>query len=235
MRSESSRRRSRDNTVGTVTGGMALPYQGQDTAVQREAAEANRGTTQYCVVLRCRVGSQSSMAEGKNMVTPLLKQRGGVVVDNELIDTFRNDFDGQVILPTDAGYDVARRIWNASIDKLPGLIARCSGVVDVVRAVKFARTNDLLVSVKGGGHNVGGRALCDDGVVIDLSTLKGVFVDQRADCACPGGRNAGRCRSRNACLWSRGSPVLGSNRHHSLKALRRRSAYYMWHGERTSY
>jgi FAD/FMN-containing dehydrogenase len=114
------------------------------------------------------------------MVTPLLKQRGGVVVDKELIDTFRSDFGGQAILPTDAGYDVARRIWNASIDKHPGLIARCSGVADVVRAVKFARTNDLLVSVRGGGHNVGGRALCDDGVVIDLSALKGVFVDPRA-------------------------------------------------------
>lgn len=114
------------------------------------------------------------------MVTPLLKQRGGVVIDKELIDRFRNDFGGQVILPTDAGYDVARRIWNASIDKHPGLIACCSGVVDVVRAVKFARTNDLLVSVRGGGHNVGGRALCNDGVVIDLSALKGVFVDPRA-------------------------------------------------------
>lgn len=114
------------------------------------------------------------------MVTPLLKQRGGVAVDEELIDAFRTDFGGQVILPTDAGYEVARRIWNASIDKHPGLIARCSGVADVVRAVKFARTNDLLVSVRGGGHNVGGRALCDDGVVIDLSALKGIFVDPRA-------------------------------------------------------
>jgi FAD/FMN-containing dehydrogenase len=114
------------------------------------------------------------------MGTPLLTQRSGVVVDNQIIDTFRNEFAGQVILPTDAGYDGARRIWNASIDKHPGLIARCSGIADVVRAVKFARTNDLLVSVRGGGHNVGGRALCDDGVVIDLSALKGIFVDPRA-------------------------------------------------------
>src|SRR5580658_9322163 len=114
------------------------------------------------------------------MVAPLLKQRCGVVVDAESIDTFRSDFGGQVILPTDAGYHAARRIWNASIDKYPGLIARCSGVADVVHTVKFARTNDLLVSVRGGGHNVGGRALCDDGVVIDLSALKGIFVDPRA-------------------------------------------------------
>jgi FAD/FMN-containing dehydrogenase len=116
----------------------------------------------------------------KNMTTSLLKRRAGALIEMDLIDTFRNEFAGQVILPGADGYGVARRIWNASIDKHPGLIARCSGTADVVRAVKFARANDLLVSVRGGGHNVGGRALCDDGMVIDLSALKGVFVDPRA-------------------------------------------------------
>src|SRR3982075_1981228 len=87
------------------------------------------------------------------------------------------DSRGQVLLPGDAGYASARRIWNASIDKHPGLIARCSGVVDVVRAVKFARANNLLVAVKSGGHNVAGQALCDDGIVIDLSAMNGVSVD----------------------------------------------------------
>jgi FAD/FMN-containing dehydrogenase len=81
------------------------------------------------------------------------------------------------LLPGDAGYDSARRIWNASIDKHPGLIARCSGAADVVRAVKFSRANNLLVAVKSGGHNVGGRALCDDGIVIDLSAMNQVSVD----------------------------------------------------------
>src|SRR6185312_4668785 len=109
-----------------------------------------------------------------------LKQRGGAAVDGALIDSFKADFQGQVILPQDSAYDAARRIWNASIDRRPGLIARCSGTADVVHAVKFARAHDLLVAVRGGGHNVGGRALCDDGIVIDLSAMRGVFVDPRA-------------------------------------------------------
>src|SRR5439155_21599887 len=77
----------------------------------------------------------------------------------------------------DPAYDSARRIWNASIDKHPGLIARCLDAADVVRAVKFSRANNLLVAVKSGGHNVAGRALCDDGIVIDLSAMNRVSVD----------------------------------------------------------
>ena len=98
------------------------------------------------------------------MKPPTLKSRNGVAVDKATIDAFRRGFCGQVLLPGDTGYDSARRIWNASIDKHPGLIARCSGAADVVRAVKFSRANHLLVGVKSGGHNVAGRALCDDGI-----------------------------------------------------------------------
>jgi hypothetical protein len=112
------------------------------------------------------------------MKNPKLKQRSGAAIDSARIEAFKGDFCGPVILPGDAGYDAARRIWNASIDKYPGLIARCSGTADVVLAVKFARANDLLVAVRSGGHNVGGRALCDDGIVIDLSGMKGVVVDR---------------------------------------------------------
>jgi FAD/FMN-containing dehydrogenase len=83
----------------------------------------------------------------------------------------------RLLLPNDAGYDSARRIWNASIDKHPGLIARCSEAADLVRAVKFSRANNLLVAVKSGGHNVAGRALCDDDIVIDLSATNRVSVD----------------------------------------------------------
>ena len=106
-----------------------------------------------------------------------LKRRNGAAVDPAAIEQFAKDFRGALIQPRDPTYDQARRIWNASIDKHPGLIARCSGTADVVHAVKFARAHDLLVAVRGGGHNVGGRALCDDGIVIDLSAMKGVFVD----------------------------------------------------------
>src|ERR1051326_1915649 len=90
---------------------------------------------------------------------------------------FKSVFRGQVIEPEDAGYNDARRIWNASIDKRPKVIARCSGVADVVDAGNFGRANGLLVAVRGGGHNVGGRALCDDGLVIDLSRMRSVHVD----------------------------------------------------------
>jgi FAD binding domain len=107
----------------------------------------------------------------------MLKRRDGTAVDKVTIEAFRRGFYGQTLLPGDAGYDSARRIWNASIDKHPGLIARCSGAADVVRAVKFSRANNLLVAVKSGGHNVAGRALCDDGIVIDLSAMNRVSVD----------------------------------------------------------
>jgi FAD/FMN-containing dehydrogenase len=109
-----------------------------------------------------------------------LSNRSGVPVDQAAIEAFTNGLSGQAILPGDDAYDAARRIWNASIDRHPGLIARCHGVADVVRAVDFARENELLVAVRGGGHNVAGRALCDDGLVIDLSEMRGVVVDPEA-------------------------------------------------------
>src|SRR5215469_17481779 len=93
------------------------------------------------------------------------------------IKSLRSAFHGQVFEPAEAGYNEARQIWNASINKHPKVIARCSGVADVVAAVNFARTNNLLTAIRGGGHNVGGRALCDDGLVIDLSRMRSVFVD----------------------------------------------------------
>jgi FAD/FMN-containing dehydrogenase len=109
-----------------------------------------------------------------------LKQRNGAGIDPAAIEQFAKGFRGSIIQPGGPGYDQARKIWNASIDKHPGLIARCSGTADVVHAVKFARAHDLLVAVRGGGHNVGGRALCDDGIVIDLAAMRGVFVDPQA-------------------------------------------------------
>src|ERR1700745_614272 len=93
------------------------------------------------------------------------------------LQTFKSLFRGQVFEPEDHGFNDARKIWNASIDKKPRLIARCSGVADVVDAVNFGRTNGLLTAVRGGGHNVGGRALCDDGLVVDLSRMRAVHVN----------------------------------------------------------
>jgi len=93
------------------------------------------------------------------------------------IQALKSTFHGELLEPASAGYDDARQIWNASIDKRPRVIARCSGVADVVAALNFGRANNLVTAIRGGGHNVGGRALYDDGLVIDLSRMRAVHVD----------------------------------------------------------
>ena len=89
----------------------------------------------------------------------------------------KNSFRGPLLLPHDDGYDHGRRVWNADIDRRPSLIARCTGVKDVIEAVKFARGRDLLAAVRCGSHNVAGHGTCDGGIVIDLSLMKGIRVD----------------------------------------------------------
>lgn len=84
---------------------------------------------------------------------------------------------GDLLRPDDSGYDDARRVWNGMIDKRPALIARCTGTGDVIAAVTFAREHELVVSVRGGGHNYAGKSVCDDGLMIDLSPMKGISVD----------------------------------------------------------
>ncbi len=93
------------------------------------------------------------------------------------IEEFRPSLGGALILPDDPGYDDARTIWNGMIDKRPALIAQCAGVSDIINSVKFARANDLLVAVRGGGHSFPGNSVCDGGLMIDLSLMKGVRVD----------------------------------------------------------
>jgi FAD/FMN-containing dehydrogenase len=85
---------------------------------------------------------------------------------------------GELLLPGRPGYDTGRRIWNGAIDRHPACIARCAGVADVVAAVRFAHDHGLEIAVRGGGHNVAGTAVCDDGVVIDLSAMRTVLVDR---------------------------------------------------------
>ena len=113
------------------------------------------------------------------MATSLMNAAGAAVGDSA-IEQLRAACQGVVIRPGDSLYDSARRIWNASVDKRPGLIVRCSGLADVIAAVRFAREQNVLVAIRGGGHNVGGRALCDGGLVIDLSPMKGIHVDAAA-------------------------------------------------------
>jgi FAD/FMN-containing dehydrogenase len=98
-------------------------------------------------------------------------------LDEAAVAELRAHFRGPLLRPGDPGYDAARSIWNGMIDKRPGLIARCTGSADVIAAVKFAHAHRLLLAVRGGGHNVAGNAVCDGGLVIDLSQMRGVQVD----------------------------------------------------------
>jgi FAD/FMN-containing dehydrogenase len=109
------------------------------------------------------------------MTTGARTQR--VVMEAAVLDELRTRFRGELLQPGDEGYDRARAIWNGAIDKHPALIARCTGVADVIAAVRFARAGGLPVAVRGGGHNVAGTAVCDAGLVVDLSPMKGMRVD----------------------------------------------------------
>jgi FAD/FMN-containing dehydrogenase len=101
----------------------------------------------------------------------------------EELQGFRAAFKGAVLAAEDPAYDETRKIWNAMIDRRPGLIARCTGTADVVQALRFARKHRLLVSVRGGGHNIAGLAVCEGGLMIDMSAMRGVWVDPVAGTA----------------------------------------------------
>jgi FAD/FMN-containing dehydrogenase len=102
---------------------------------------------------------------------------GTRTIDAAAVQSLRSNFRGELITAADAGYDRHRRVFNAMIDKHPALIARCTGVADVIGVVNFARRNELLVAVRGGAHSYSGNATCDGGLVIDLSPMKGIRVD----------------------------------------------------------
>jgi len=113
-------------------------------------------------------------------------------VPTNSVDQLRAKFRGQIIQPGDADYDSARKVYNGMIDKRPRIIARCVDVADVIAAVSFGRESGLLTAIRGGGHNGGGLGICDDGLVIDLSGMRGVRVDPaartvRVEGGCTGG------------------------------------------------
>jgi FAD/FMN-containing dehydrogenase len=112
---------------------------------------------------------QVTTARGTNLTTTVLRESA--------IQEFKSGLRGALLRPDDAGYEDARKIWNGMIDKRPALIACCSGVADVINSVNFARSHELLVAVRGGGHNVAGNATCDGGLMINLSAMKSVRVD----------------------------------------------------------
>ena len=99
------------------------------------------------------------------------------MIPESAIQKFKDSLRGQFLLPSDPGYDIARAIPNAMIDRRPAVIVRCAGAADVVASVRFAREHNLLVAVRGGGHSVAGKSVCEGGLMVDLSAMKGIRVD----------------------------------------------------------
>lgn len=119
------------------------------------------------------------------------REEGSTAVPMSAVEELAGGMRGSILMPASDEYDDARRIWNGMIDRCPAIIARCAGTADVVDAVNFAREHDLLLAVRGGGHNVAGNAVCDGGLMIDLSAMRGVHVD-------PGARTA---RAAGGATW----------------------------------
>src|SRR5215213_4222016 len=123
--------------------------------------------------------------KGDGLSQTELRTRDGqaTTVSDEAITALTEVLRGRLLQPSDADYDAARAVWNGMVDRRPALIVQCAGVADVITSVNFAREHDLLVAVRGGGHNAAGNAVCDDGLVIDLSLMKSVRVDPLAQTA----------------------------------------------------
>ena len=105
------------------------------------------------------------------------RTNGEITLQEDAVRKFKESLRGELIGMEDAGYDDARSLWNAMIDRRPALIARCLGVADVAACVNFARAHGLILSIKGGGHNIAGLAVCEGGLMLDMSRMRGVWVD----------------------------------------------------------
>ena len=112
------------------------------------------------------------------MTRRIVTDASAKAIDETVVQRFEESLRGEILWPGDAGFDSARKIHNGMIDRRPAMIVRCSGVADVLNAVDLARSNDLLVSVRCGGHGVPGFSVCEGGMMIDLSPMKSVRVDQ---------------------------------------------------------
>jgi len=120
----------------------------------------------------------------------IISATGNSIAD-EAVEQFQAGLRGPLLRPGNEGYEAARKLWNGMFDRKPALIARCSGAADVITAVNFARDHGLHVAVRGGGHSIPGHSVCDGGLLIDLSTMKGIRVD-------PAGR---RARAEPGVKW----------------------------------
>ncbi len=170
-------------------------------------------------VLAAAIKSATRITADINAVT---RTGGETTVTKAALKEFQASLRGPLIMPGNANYEAARQVWNGMIDKHPAMIARCTGSADVMQAVDFARDNDLLVAVRGGGHSISGKGVCEGGLVIDLSALRGCRVDPAKKTArLAGGVFARRTGSRNPGLRTR------DNLRHCF-AYRGRRAYTRW-------
>src|SRR4030095_12989078 len=110
-------------------------------------------------------------------ISVITNQGQRVALEGQEVAELKSALGDRLLTPSSTGYDEARSIWNAMIDRRPAVIARCESAAEVAQAVRVAATNNLLVSIKGGGHNIAGNAVCRDGLMIDLSLMKRVVVD----------------------------------------------------------
>ena len=113
------------------------------------------------------------------------------MLEQQAINEFKTQLRGELIQPGDAAYDEAREVYNAMIDRRPALIAQCVDVADVISAVNFGRENQLTVAIRGGGHNGPGFGTCEDGLVIDLGSMRGIRVDPATSTV----------RVEGGCVW----------------------------------
>ena len=112
--------------------------------------------------------------------TTFTNRPGSIPADNSLLQNFKKSISGRIVTPSDMDYDKERKVYNGMIDKHPGMIVQCKNVADVIACVNFARENNILLAIRGGGHNAGGLGICDEGLVIDLSAMKDIKIDTAA-------------------------------------------------------
>src|SRR5207248_6840862 len=127
------------------------------------------------------------LTQGVMQAAPQQEGQPMTTIDDRAVSAFRENLAGSVLSPADDGYDEARRVFNGEIDRHPALIVRCAGPHDVAAALGYARDHGLEITVRGGGHNLGGAAVADGALMIDLSTLRTVTVDAGARTARAGG------------------------------------------------
>jgi hypothetical protein len=182
-----------------AVGGGSLTLRGRSSKLPKQSNQLRRARGHMALGLKTVSGQTTELADEK-------------------LAEFRMTFRGRLLAPQDDGYEQARVVQNGLVDRRPGLIVQCSGTADVIDAVNLAREQQLLTAVRAGGHSIAGYGVCDDGLMLDLSAMHGVWVDPgaRALCACRVGRPGG-CRPRDASLR------VGGSGWHCLHYRRRRA------------